>query len=679
MAKAITGSGSPTARNNTTGVRVRATGKATAGVPYPGAVVSATGVVGPPLPITQHTGQSVLESTTALIAAAGQVTARGVEDIGSTAELFALSVGLVGVGVVRTKLAIWDTGSPVEMQMSPARVSGVGVRTVANIKPVNIVSAAASVVNGGVSATLVGTGALQAVATPVPGIGTTGHVGTSILASSIATILGSSSTPPASDYPTTFDYYLSPTGNNANSGTSPGAPWKTFAKAFSTMGGGKRLGLLDGTYSVAAGTGCINFNTANSAQPPSGNAAAFTEICSVNPGGAVIDGTGDYNGTAVWIGRSTRKDSYIKLRGFKALTGIVLYNTTRCFVKDVGAKYGISIGTNDVASGATLTNTYNLVEDCWAWGAGVRLLSSNYQAHNNVWRRFVLRKDGAGASGSGNPNVVFTVYNSKNCSVQNVFSVDRLADPSPYSDFATAQHDGVAADKANFYLGGNEWLGCGCVNSQDASLNFEGDTCEPGLVTWTIKHFFAHLGGVNLSAASFGPPNASVNIENITCLGDQIRVKNMAQGGYVRNSVVANSTTYGVNVDSPVVASYIDYYNNASGNTTGSIANGLTSNPLAGSPAPIKYPLRIEAGSFLKGAGFGGGDIGATIEYRYGLDGTFYGDPGYNTLTSTPLWPYPNEARIKADMAADSTRGFCAPGETLTHYLWNRLGNGSPY
>ncbi len=655
MPKAVTGSGNPTARNNSTGVRVRASTKVANLKPLIGARVAAAGVV------TQ-------------VGAPTDVT-----DLGTTAELFALAAGLVGAGVVRSKLAIWDVGSSVDISMSGPSVSGVGSHGMANIKPVNILAATPTVVSGGQSFARTGAGALSVSAAVMAALGARGHVGAAVMASDLATVLGSSSTPPASDYPTTFDFYLSPTGNNANNGLTPATAWKTFAKAFSTMGSGKRLGLLDGTYSVAAGTGCINFNTANSAQPPSGSAAAFTEICAVNPGGAIIDGTGDFNNSAIWIGRSTRKDSYIKIRGVKALTGVALYNTTRCYIKDVAAKFGISIGTNDTSGGATLTNTFNLVEDCWAWGAGVRILSSNYQAHNNVWRRFVLRKDGAGASGSGNPNVVFTVYNSKNCSVQNVFSVDRLADPSPYSDFATAQHDGVAADKANFYLGGNEWLGCGCINSQDAALNFEGDTCEPGLVTWTIKNFFAHLGGINLSAATFGLPNASVNIENITCLGDQVRVKNMPQGGYVRNSIVANSTTYGVNVDSPVTASYIDYYNNASGNTTGSVANGLTSNPLAGSPAPIRYPLRVEAGSILKGTGFGGADIGANVEYRYGLDGTFYGDPGYNTLTSTPLWPYPNEARIKSDMAADSTRGFCAPGETFTHYIWNRLGNGSPY
>lgn len=483
----------------------------------------------------------------------------------------------------------------------------------------------------------------------------------------------------ASTYPTTFDFYLSPTGNNAANGLTPATAWKTFAKAFSTMGAGKRLGLLNGTYSIAAGTGCINFLNALSGQVPSGSAAAFTEVCSVNPGGAIIDGTGDYQDTAVWIGRSTRKDSWIKIRGIKALTVINLYHSERCYIKDCGAKYGIGIGTNDVVSGTTLFNQYNIIEDCWAWGAGVRLLSSNYQAHNNVWRRFVFRKDGGGPSGSGNPNVGFTVYNSKNCSVMNAFSLDRLADPSPYADFATAQHDGSNADKANFYFGGNKWLGCASINSADSAFLFEADNAQAGLTTWTLRNCVAYPGGLNINTASgTSGTQGSAIVENFTSIGDQVRLRDLPLASIFRNSIVVNSASFGVNANAAMAASYIDRFNNAGGDNI-TVTNGFTFNPLTGTPASLTYPLRIEAGSSAKGVGFGGGDVGANIVYRYGLDGTFRDDPDCETLTAVPLWPYPNEARIKADMAADSTRGFCATGETLTHYIWNRLGNGSPY
>jgi hypothetical protein len=56
------------------------------------------------------------------------------------------------------------------------------------------------------------------------------------------------------------------------------------------------------------------------------------------------------------------------------------------------------------------------------------------------------------------------------------------------------------------------------------------------------------------------------------------------------------------------------------------------------SNAGLKYLPRIEAGSALAVAG-----AGANILYQQGVSGTLYGETGYNTLTSTQLWPYPNE------------------------------------
>ena len=110
--------------------------------------------------------------------------------------------------------------------------------------------------------------------------------------------------------------------------------------------------------------------------------------------------------------------------------------------------------------------------------------------------------------------------------------------------------------------------------------------------------------------------------------------------------------------------------------------------PLGGAIPSLLYLTRIETGSPLKSAGLGGADIGATILNRYGADGTRYGDANYNTLTSTALWPWPNEARIKQQMCvgAGVTRGFCSTGTrrdmvnpvTLTSYIWEQLGNPIP-
>ena len=56
-----------------------------------------------------------------------------------------------------------------------------------------------------------------------------------------------------------------------------------------------------------------------------------------------------------------------------------------------------------------------------------------------------MRGDGcgtSGCSGSGNPNVGITIYDSADVSFQNVLVLDRVlsGSDSPYADFACAQH-----------------------------------------------------------------------------------------------------------------------------------------------------------------------------------------------------------------------------------------------
>ena len=92
----------------------------------------------------------------------------------------------------------------------------------------------------------------------------------------------------------------------------------------------------------------------------------------------------------------------------------------------------------------------------------------------------------------------------------------------------------------------------------------------------------------------------------------------------------------------------------------------------------MKYLFRAEPGSKLATGGASGGAAGAQILTRSGVSGTLYGETGYNTVTTEDLWPYPNETRIKADLAEVNSRGFSASAKTLTDYLWEQLGNTSP-
>jgi hypothetical protein len=134
-------------------------------------------------------------------------------------------------------------------------------------------------------------------------------------------------------------------------------------------------------------------------------------------------------------------------------------------------------------------------------------------------------------------------------------------------------------------------------------------------------------------------------------------------------------------------ASYSVLLNNAGGNVNGasltysdswpasqSGTGNVNVNPLTNG---LPYLTRTETGSYLA-THQAGGKMGAQIVNKIGTSGTLYGETGWNTDTGVSLWPFPNETRIKADMSAVSTRGFCAPAMTLTKYIWEYLGNAMP-
>ncbi len=472
-------------------------------------------------------------------------------------------------------------------------------------------------------------------------------------------------------------YYISPTGNNAADCKTMSTPCKTFAYVFSKMAGGDELVLLDGVYSAAAGTGSISWdNGANSAQIPSGTVTRATYVHALNPGKVTVVGE-------LFIGRSFRKDSYITVQGLTFEGGGSLYNTSFVTIKDSGFHGAFNIGTNDHDQG----NTDNLIEDVWVWAEQQRVIAINYRAHRNVWRRMVVRGDGcntAECTGGGSPNVGFTVYDSHDVSVQNVIVVDRVLNGVPesnyYADFAIASHTGGL-----YTFGRNEWLGTISLNAPDLGYYMEPDIGTIEIPTVKVSNavaWNAALGGYNLArdAQNSTLENLTLNIKS----GDAFRVApdmpNPATVATAKNLLVSGAGRYAIN--SSVPASYV----NTSGTWSQGTFNQATPTNVVTAASGQKYITRIETGSPLKGAGAGGADIGANVLFRYGADGTRYGQAGFNALGTLSLWPWPNEDRIKREMCAATTRGFCSAGKrldgnnpvTLTSYIWEALDNPIP-
>jgi hypothetical protein len=490
-------------------------------------------------------------------------------------------------------------------------------------------------------------------------------------------------------------FYLSPTGSDSNSCTASKTrttPKKTFSSGVGCMSAGDTLVLEDGTYSTAAGTGGYHWDVGtypNSAQLPNGTStSAMTTLMAEHDGAAFIS-------VPLYLGRSSGRQQYIKLHGmsWKITNGesaCFIRNASYIYVKNVGCYTDanadvIGYGLGDISDTWPSTD-HILTEDVWV-DSKTRGITVNFGGRYNVWRRVFIRGDGCSKDPdctiNGNPNIGISVYASGNTSLQNVFVVDRILNGgSPYADFAQAQHGNFSGG----LHGQNEWLGDMSLHSEDDGYTMDPDTTEltPGStfrdnVIWDVKNWCMDV---------YNSGNADA--QNITCAPRNAPVAGLYFGsgmstGTNKNNVVTHTTGSGGLgvVDVAETPSYIDlagtwdtnYPNNA-------CATGCkTGNPISdGTPASLKYVLRIESGSALYGTGSGGANYGATIVKRYGCDGCFYGDAGYNTLSGTDLWPYPNQARIKTELCStfvSETRGFCSAA-SISYYVWNYLGNGCP-
>lgn len=386
--------------------------------------------------------------------------------------------------------------------------------------------------------------------------------------------------------------------------------------------------LKDGSYPAIGWTG-----STETVRIPSGTASNPTVIRAQNDGRAIVNG--------VWIGRSTRKDSNIRIEGVRVEGGVTLYNTQRVTLKRVGVHGPLSIGTNDHTQG----NTDNLIEDVWVWATGQRIIAINYRADRNVWRRVIVRGDGcgtSGCSGSGNPNVGITIYDSSGVSFQNVLVMDRIlgSTDSPYADFACAQHT------AGQYLwGANEWLGILSLNAPDQSLYCEPDFVLPGVVSGSIRDAVLWNGG-GLNLARQGQ-FAVERVWSRTRQGDAFRVapELAGTGSTLRNLVATGAGRYGINTAVGV----------AGANVNGSWSQGAYNQSGCASNCSSAMPTFSPLSYFV----------------RYGVDGTRYGEAGFNASQNSSALPWPNEARIKAEMCSSTNRGFCASG--VSEYITSQL------
>lgn len=411
------------------------------------------------------------------------------------------------------------------------------------------------------------------------------------------------------------------------------------------------------TLVVRAGTYAGAVNAITSLK--SGKASAFNVIKAETDGAAIVSAS-----------LAADTGSYVQLEGFRFTAPETKYAAgdhvrfLRC-----GFEGGAVCSQDCDGEVVVAAGSYQLFEDCWFYGVGGRYTVLVWEVHDTVFRRCVARRDGGYTYDGSNPEAVWSNYGSYNMSYQNCLSIDNtLPYSASYSGsfYCTGHGSNPASNNVSF-------LGCMDLNGQSGSYYTDTDDGSTGML---LQDFVAYDNESGVNDGNTGTALTLVRLTLGKMTGSAINVWSGSVD--LTDGLVFDHTQAGSG--GPTVQ-YTDTFHPNSYTGTGVIhvdprANGL------------RYLPRIEGGTALASGGKNGGQLGASLLKRIGADGTFFGEPGFDTPTSNNLWPWPNEDRIKADFArvTGGGRGFAAGGKqlngiddvTLTSYVWEYLGNSMP-
>jgi hypothetical protein len=470
--------------------------------------------------------------------------------------------------------------------------------------------------------------------------------------------------------------YVSLQGSDSNScaaAKSPGTAKATFSAAWQCLNAGDTLIIADGTYQ-------------QNLSPPtlkSGTSAAPITARAEHDGLAMVDGEG------------VRETLVLRGSAYLVFEGLTLGN---------GASGSLSIGSSTGKTGGVSAHHnefrrmgvfgwkglsgnlvtvgigggahHNLLEDMWVWGRG-RYSVMIYggagggdvlDAPFNTVRRVVVRHDPYPGD-SGDPQAGLAVYSANHNTIENVIIFDSIEDgPSDNSVFYLTGH---APDTVN----GNSVLGCIALASTGGALVMDADTSRSNRFENTVS-WGNTGGGMSLIKDAQSNTYDAMTLDNQKSL-DGTGFYNAGASTTLRNSLVMHASAYGVKNVGSLTATSNYFYGNQSSDCEGCTLDA--SNDLTHRDPGLRFILRQEATSPLKGTGAGGADRGATVLYRY----------QNGTISTEKLWPWPNESRLRLEMCDPSALAdfgrtgpnaspFCASGKSLTRYIWEAAGNPMP-
>lgn len=512
------------------------------------------------------------------------------------------------------------------------------------------------------------------------------------------------------------DYYLAnnpcsgnagwSNGSDSNNGLSKASPFLTFTYAVGRLSANDTLIVDNGTYA-----GFSSYTT----RINGGTGGGYTTIKAENDGMVVIDGGGsatciELSGTTVVDGNTNLGNydtSYLIIRGFlltgSSGNGIQVQHCNHIKVINCGvydnSTYGMRFSYSE----------YSLVEGCYSYGASARYGIAFYHTHNSIIRNCVVRKDVS--TYIENELADYVVYSSVNVEVQNCISID--SDQQGYYDIRSGTNIGGSfscptTDPAPATTGPVNFRNCIGLNTsigRYSSLSRNAYTADihfyncigagielysDGTDTRDLFHAYSDTEVQTSTFVNITKPEEPVSFGYFTAYYSDSSISGSIMSYFPTGVLFYCNSGQGTIYDSNNCL-----YSIGTQSGGGGVTSELTKtyDPFI---SGLEYLPRTETGSQLKTDG-----IGANILYQFGATGTIWGEAGYNLLqdgtngqATVELWPFPNEAIIKTNMAAYSydsgnlsgARGFCATGTrldgvnpiTLTSYIWEYLGNEIP-
>lgn len=491
-------------------------------------------------------------------------------------------------------------------------------------------------------------------------------------------------------------YVIASTGADVNNCLSA-APCKTFTQV-------KALGLTGGdtVYWIPSSTGIYTSSGSGAASPQLEQNDLATHASSwitlKGAGDPTNGGWGNIDfptGAVIFSGYTSAikidHQHYIDVQNFYVLDdnsyGLYLADSDHIKARRIGlknacpsdAQYDGAIQMSGSGNAPNLGVNDSLLEDIFVVGVSrysIIVGASPGLSEHNVLRRVVVRWDG---SETNQPTAGFAVYGetfgidgAQNIWLQNCITMD-------FNNSSFAQ--GIGDVYAGYYnphsvknvnildswafnlgTGWNGWIPGEDTASQSAMYNSViWNTHQIGIL---INY---DISSVTARGNTVGRTYDTSNGQGYTTFDNPPNVR-FENNLFFRNHAVNSDTT---------VDNFNGYFPSTS-NTSGS-TNELTSDPV------LTIVSSVNPTTAYYGGGLNGANVGATIIYQRGRNGTLWSQQGWNDIdTSLPMFPWPYESNLKSLMKkADSgeakignpsnvtTRGWAGSNTSLADYTVN--------